>query len=275
MEGKVNMESHIKSHIESHIYETSTLDVYIYTTAKTTFYLFLQFFIILFCLTLSISLTQNKNHSFSKKIIPNEISGSKYDNLSSIDNCENVSINSYQIYEEVDGIGKKNKNLYMEYYNYCTENDELYSEIHNIDNIEFKEAPAYKDENNTTNEEGIADNGAGNSLNLRIACASWYGPRFYGKKTANGELFTKDIVSFAHKTLPFGTEVKFYYNNKAVIAHCNDRGPFKNGAEFDLSYQTTKLLGFSGVKSIKYEILDDSTDENIKSYESCSLNALD
>lgn len=260
------MESHIKSHIKSHMYATSTLDVYIYAIFKTTIFLFLQFFILLFCLTLTFSLTQNKNYPFSRQIIHNEISSSKYDNLLSVDNYKNASINSYQIYKEVDRIEGKNYNLYMEEYNYYTKNDELYSEIHNIDNLEYKEATTYKEISNSKNNEGIADNGVENSSNLRTARASWYGPRFYGKKTANGELFTKDIVSFAHKTLPFGTEVKFYYNNKTVIAHCNDRGPYKNRAEFDLSYKTAKILGFSDVKPIEYEILDDSTDRNNASF---------
>lgn len=256
----------MESHIESHIYAASKTESYIYTASKITICLLLQFLILLFCLTLTLSLTQNKNYSFSKQIIPNEISNSKYDNLLSVDNYKNVSINNYQIYKEVDRIEGKNHNLYIEEYNYYVANNNLYSEIYNIDNVEFKEALAYKEKSNSINKERIADNGVENSSNLRTARASWYGPRFYGKRTANGELFTKSIISFAHKTLPFGTEVKFYYNNKTVIAHCNDKGPYKNGAEFDLSYKTAKILGFSGVKSIKYEILDDSNDQNRTSF---------
>ncbi|MGB3346108.1 MAG: septal ring lytic transglycosylase RlpA family protein [Candidatus Humimicrobiia bacterium] len=252
----------MESHIESHIYAASKTESYIYATSKTIIYLLLQSLIILFCLILILSLTQNKNYSFSRQITPDEISSSKYDNLLSVDNYKNASINSYQIYKEVDRIERKNHNLYIEKYNYYVANNNLYSEIYNIDNIEIKEALAYKEKSNSINKERIADNGVENSSNLRTARASWYGPRFYGKKTANGELFTKSIISFAHKTFPFGTEVKFYYNNKTVIAHCNDKGPYKNGAEFDLSYGTAKILGFSGVKSIKYEILDDSNDQN-------------
>ncbi|MBU2598067.1 MAG: septal ring lytic transglycosylase RlpA family protein [Actinobacteria bacterium] len=256
----------MESHIESHIYATSKIESYIYATSKITICLLLQFLILLFCLTLTLSLTQNKNSSFSSQIIPDEISSSKYDNLLSVDNYKNVSINNYQIYKEVDRIEGKNHNLYIEEYNYYVANNNLYSEIHNIDNVEFKEALAYKEKSNSINKGRIADNGVENSSNLRTARASWYGPRFYGKRTANGELFTKSIVSFAHKTLPFETEVKFYYNGKTVIAHCNDRGPYKNRAEFDLSYKTAKILGFSGVKTIEYEILDDSNDQNRTSF---------
>ncbi len=256
----------MESHIESHIYVTPKIESYIYATSKITIYLLLQFITILLCLTLTLSLTQNKNYSFSRQITPNEISNSKYDNLLSVDNYKNASINNYQIYKEVDRIEGKNHNLYIEKYNYYVANNNLYSEIYNIDNVEFKEALAYKEKSNSINKERIADNGVENSSNLRTARASWYGPRFYGKKTANGELFTKSIISFAHKTLPFGTEVKFYYNSKTVIAHCNDRGPYKNGAEFDLSHKTAEILGFRGVKTIKYEILDDSNDQNKTSF---------
>jgi len=256
----------MESHIESHIYVTPKIESYIYATSKITIYLLLQFITILLCLTLTLSLTQNKNYSFSRQITPNEISNSKYDNLLSVDNYKNASINSYQIYKEVDRIEGKNHNLYIEKYNYYVAINNLYSEIYNIDNVEFKEALAYKEKSNPINKERIADNGVENSSNLRTARASWYGPRFYGKKTANGELFTKGIISFAHKTLPFGTEVKFYYNNKTVIAYCNDKGPYKNGAVFDLSYKTAKILGFCGVKTIKYEILDDSNDQNKTSF---------
>lgn len=256
----------MESHIESHIYVTPKIESYIYATSKITIYLLLQFITILLCLTLTLSLTQNKNYSFSRQITPNEISNSKYDNLLSVYNYKNASINSYQIYKEVDRIEGKNHNLYIEKYNYYVAINNLYSEIYNIDNVEFKEALAYKEKSNPINKERIADNGVENSSNLRTARASWYGPRFYSKRTANGELFTKSIVSFAHKTLPFETEVKFYYNGKTVIAHCNDRGPYKNRAEFDLSYKTAKILGFSGVKTIEYEILDDSNDQNRTSF---------
>ncbi|GAG72232.1 unnamed protein product [marine sediment metagenome] len=134
----------MESHIESHIYTTPKIESYIYTASKITICLLLQFITILFCLTLTLSLTQNKNYSFSRQITLNEISSSKYDNLLSVDNYKNVSINNYQIYKEVDRIEGKNHNLYIEEYNYYVANNNLYSEIYNIDNVEFKEALAYK-----------------------------------------------------------------------------------------------------------------------------------
>jgi rare lipoprotein A len=232
------MESLTKSHIYSVLNIYSELDIY--AISKTIAYLLLQSLIILFCLTLTLNLAINSKTSQSRQI--NQYGAH---NLNSPNKLEDIPVNVYQGFKEKYKIKESG-------YEY---------------NLNIKKKNAKNIEILNVEKE--------NSSNLKTARASWYGPRFYGKRTASGELFTKDTVSFAHKTLPFGTKVRFYYKDKTVIAHCNDRGPFKNRAEFDLSYQTKKILGFSGVKSIKYEILDDSTDENIKPYEFCSLNALD
>lgn len=95
------------------------------------------------------------------------------------------------------------------------------------------------------------------SGSAEVGVASWYGEYHYGKLTANGEVFNGEDLTFAHKTLPFGTVVKFYYNGRGVIARCNDRGPFIEGREFDLSYQVAKRLGFLevGVDKIYYKII--------------------
>ena len=70
------------------------------------------------------------------------------------------------------------------------------------------------------------------SLNGEI---SWYGPGFYGKKTANGETFTGNDLTAAHKTLPFGTKVRITSGSRSIIVRINDRGPFKEGRVIDLS----------------------------------------
>lgn len=80
-----------------------------------------------------------------------------------------------------------------------------------------------------------------------LAVASWYGSYHFGLKTANGEIFNSKDLTFAHKTMKFGTKVKFYYKDKSIVARCNDRGPFIKGREFDLSYQVAKRLGFIDV----------------------------
>ncbi len=74
--------------------------------------------------------------------------------------------------------------------------------------------------------------------------ASWYGPKFHGKLTANGEIFNQYKLTAAHKTLPIPSAVKVtnLKNNKSLIVRINDRGPFVNDRIIDLSYQSAKKL---------------------------------
>ena len=74
--------------------------------------------------------------------------------------------------------------------------------------------------------------------------ASWYGPKFHGKLTANGEIFNQYKLTAAHKTLPIPSAVKVtnLKNNKSLIVRINDRGPFVNDRIIDLSYQSAKEL---------------------------------
>lgn len=88
------------------------------------------------------------------------------------------------------------------------------------------------------------------------ATASWYGPGFYGRNTANGTTLTRSSMNVAHKTLKFGTRIQFKYRNKLVIAIVNDRGPFVRGREFDLGPGTAKALGFDGVGTVSYRIIN-------------------
>ena len=78
-----------------------------------------------------------------------------------------------------------------------------------------------------------------------VLIASYYGPKFHGKKTANGEIFDMYARTAAHKTLPFGTilEVTNRISKKSVIVRINDRGPFVRGRGLDLSYQAAKDIG--------------------------------
>lgn len=74
--------------------------------------------------------------------------------------------------------------------------------------------------------------------------ASWYGPRFHGRKTASGVRFNKHALTCAHRTLPFGTvlEVLNPKNGKKVEVVVNDRGPYIRGRMIDLSYGAAKAL---------------------------------
>lgn len=80
-----------------------------------------------------------------------------------------------------------------------------------------------------------------------IFTASYYGHNdgFHGKKTANGEIFDKNALTAAHKTLPFGTVLKVTYlkTGKSVNVKINDRGPFIAGRDIDLSYGAAVKLG--------------------------------
>ncbi|NJN71625.1 MAG: septal ring lytic transglycosylase RlpA family protein [Limnothrix sp. RL_2_0] len=89
--------------------------------------------------------------------------------------------------------------------------------------------------------------------------ASWYGPGFHGRRTANGERFNQNAMTAAHKTLPFGTRVRVTntYNGRSVVVRINDRGPFIRGREIDLSKGSAQQIGLvsSGVANVKLEIL--------------------
>ena len=84
--------------------------------------------------------------------------------------------------------------------------------------------------------------------------ASWYGPGFQGRRTANGERFNTHALTAAHRRLPFGTRVRVTNtsNGRSVVVRINDRGPFIKGRVIDLSKAAAKQLGFvsSGVTKI-------------------------
>ncbi|MBM4403852.1 MAG: septal ring lytic transglycosylase RlpA family protein [Candidatus Cloacimonetes bacterium] len=86
--------------------------------------------------------------------------------------------------------------------------------------------------------------------------ASFYGNRFHGKKTANGERFDKNLLTCAHNTLPFNTilHVTNPRNGKTVTVRVNDRGPFIRGRQLDLSYAAARELGMLKAGVIKVEV---------------------
>lgn len=81
--------------------------------------------------------------------------------------------------------------------------------------------------------------------NLQGGVASWYGPGFHGRLTANGERFNQNELTAAHKTLPFGTRVLVENprTGKQVVVRINDRGPFVKGRVIDLSKAAAQVLG--------------------------------
>ena len=89
--------------------------------------------------------------------------------------------------------------------------------------------------------------------------ASYYGKRFHGRTTANGERFNMNSMTAAHRTLPFGTKVKVTNRNngKSVVVRINDRGPFHGKRIIDLSQGAASQIGMirSGVANVSLDVL--------------------
>ena len=82
----------------------------------------------------------------------------------------------------------------------------------------------------------------------RTGTGSWYGEQFHGRPTANGEVFDKEVISAAHPTLPLPSIVRVtnLENGRTIEVRVNDRGPFVDGREIDLSEAAARALGFHG-----------------------------
>jgi rare lipoprotein A len=82
--------------------------------------------------------------------------------------------------------------------------------------------------------------------------ASWYGPGFHGRRTANGERFDTHALTAAHRTLPFGTQVRVtnQTNGRSVVVRINDRGPYAGGRVIDLSNASAQAIGISGTAKV-------------------------
>lgn len=94
-------------------------------------------------------------------------------------------------------------------------------------------------------------------INRGTIKASWYGPKFHGKITANGEVYDQMALTAAHKSLSFGTLLKVTNpkNGRSVIVRINDRGPYIEGRDLDLSKGAAIELGIlrKGVARLKIE----------------------
>lgn len=93
---------------------------------------------------------------------------------------------------------------------------------------------------------------------VRGGVASWYGPGFHGRQTANGERYNQNGYTAAHKSLPFGTKVKVtnLRNGQSVMVRINDRGPFIRGRVIDLSAGAARVIGVSGTAPVRLEVLN-------------------
>jgi peptidoglycan lytic transglycosylase len=90
--------------------------------------------------------------------------------------------------------------------------------------------------------------------------ASWYGHPYHGRPTSSGEIYNMYDMTAAHRTLPFGTQVRVHDldNGRDVSVRINDRGPFVNGRIIDLSYAAAKAMGMlgAGTAMVRLEILN-------------------
>ena len=89
--------------------------------------------------------------------------------------------------------------------------------------------------------------------------ASWYGPGFYGNRTASGEVYRPGTMTAAHRSLPFGTKVRVtnLWNGRSAVIRINDRGPFVDHRIIDLGHGAANTLGLtsSGIAKVRMEIL--------------------
>ena len=96
-------------------------------------------------------------------------------------------------------------------------------------------------------------------IKVWVGNASWYGPDFDGKKTANGERFNAESLTAAHPNLPFGSWVRVVNtrNGKFEVVRINDRGPYQEGREIDVSYRVARKIGLinSGVSQVRLELM--------------------
>ena len=96
---------------------------------------------------------------------------------------------------------------------------------------------------------GSKDRGA-NVTAYRYAMASWYGPGFFGNRTACGQTLTTSTRGVAHKTLPCGTRLSIRHGSREVQVRVIDRGPYHGNREFDLTQATKNDLGFGSTGHI-------------------------
>lgn len=84
----------------------------------------------------------------------------------------------------------------------------------------------------------------------RPSAASWYGPGFYGRRTACGQTISSSILGVANKSLPCGTKVTMRYHGRSVTVPVIDRGPYSGAREWDLTPATKNKLGFGSTGTV-------------------------
>ncbi|MBW8060140.1 MAG: septal ring lytic transglycosylase RlpA family protein [Solirubrobacterales bacterium] len=102
---------------------------------------------------------------------------------------------------------------------------------------------------------GGATAGRGTAFSaMRYAGATWYGPGFYGNRTACGKVLRPRTVGVAHRSLPCGTAVRFVYRGRLLVTRVIDRGPYVRGYAWDLTNGAHRALRFNGSGRLRYAV---------------------
>ena len=100
-----------------------------------------------------------------------------------------------------------------------------------------------------------------------VGIASWYGPDFHAKRTANGEKYDMHSLTAAHRTLPLPSIVRItnLENGRSLVVRVNDRGPYARSRIVDVSKKVAQLLGFleQGTAKVRVEVLEKES-KNLK-----------
>jgi peptidoglycan lytic transglycosylase len=84
-----------------------------------------------------------------------------------------------------------------------------------------------------------------------VEVATWYGPGFFGRRTACGQVLRRSTVGVAHRRLPCGTQVTVYYRGRIATVPVIDRGPYAHRAAWDLTQATARQLGIERTSRVR------------------------
>lgn len=116
-------------------------------------------------------------------------------------------------------------------------------------------APAPEEASAASTPEPVATPAAAIVIADGLVLASWYGPGFYGNRTACGQTYTPQILGVAHKTLPCGTPLQLTYGGRSITVPVIDRGPYVAGRTLDLSNATKLALGCTDLCTLRMQVL--------------------
>lgn len=93
---------------------------------------------------------------------------------------------------------------------------------------------------------------------MALMVASWYGPRHAGNRTASGEIFDPSLLTAAHRTLAFGTRLRLSVAGRSCVVTVNDRGPYIQGRDLDISAEAAQQLGMieAGVAILEARVIN-------------------